>query len=221
MTLIVAGKLDNNPFLMVDCVGKQEDKFTFINKLTKFRSAKDTFYTLCGSDRFMYAISIYDEKIFLENKVINFNDDSFLNEVLEIYQLLIKRPEIKGSGNSEEINRIYVLNKDSIHFYDINFDEDDKIKDRVVTHIKNNYIVLPISPINPPEEIKNINDILPDIYQYCTSRIIAANRNNNGITLKNRFSFIHFADNNVDLRLPTKNNYEIVLGFVGAEYCEI
>ncbi|NJK96260.1 MAG: hypothetical protein HC905_16300 [Bacteroidales bacterium] len=78
MTYITCGKLNNKPFLMVDCVAtlKKNDnteKYYYRDKLTKLISSNiETFYVVTGTIAFEYAINVFDRKCHVDNICFDF-----------------------------------------------------------------------------------------------------------------------------------------------------
>jgi uncharacterized protein YcgL (UPF0745 family) len=228
MTHVIAGKLNNKPFLMVDCIGTKKENtkdgcYVFVNKLNKFSSIKDCFYTIAGSDRFKYAITLYDQKCHNENITTNFNESFFIDEVLDFFLKLIKRPESGGSGlYNNKFNRIYIIQSDNLLYYDIKLDENDENPEITKTIVENNHII-PVEFIyGIPKKIKVEEYDNLDMYQYCLSKIKnVINIDCDNFNIKNRVSYVSFLNNNLDFRLPFKNNNDYILDLIGANYCEL
>ena len=88
MTFIVAGKFNNNPFLMVDSVvsGNEHNNgkyYYFKNKLYKLNSSRDDMYfTLSGTAIILDILAEYDLWLIRQDGFIDFESDaSFITEL--------------------------------------------------------------------------------------------------------------------------------------------
>ena len=221
MTLVVAGKFKNQPFLMTDCVGSTINGLTFVSKLRKVRSNSNTYFSTVGSDNFARAIEIYDEDCHNQNTSIDFNSNEFIDEIIDIFRLLTLRHEIGGTGLSDNgFNRIYIIEPSNIMYYDIQFDQNHENPEYTTVTVDDNHIISALFVQGIPKPIGNTNFDTKDIYNSCVLSIkIAAYADQ--IDLKNKWSFISFEDGNIDYRVPYINKREHVLAYVGASYSEI
>lgn len=90
MTYIIAGKLQNNIFIMADCIVKNVEtkRETITNKIIKLYSSTDTFYTFTGVQFIDNCVKIYDYWMYKNKQKNDFIDSS---DSINNLQAVIKR----------------------------------------------------------------------------------------------------------------------------------
>lgn len=221
MTYIVCGKLNNKPFLMVDSVVTSTEnnvkKYHYREKLTKLSSTKnETFFTVMGSDAFVYSINLYDRKCHINNKTFNITNIDQINEVLELYKLIIKRVEYhKNTPRENSFNRIYFIDNNGVYYYTIT----EQIKAMPIVELENNQIIKPYSSFDTPNNIDKSFVDDNELIDYCKNLINKYQEY--GFDLKNRFSFILFDNSNKRFICSSNNNDENVLSLLSVNYDEL
>ena len=221
MTYIICGRLNNKLFLMVDCVGTSNHegvrKYHYRDKLTKLISTTDeTYCSLTGIDALQFAINAFDMKCYQNNMNFDFKNIKHINEILELYKLIINRPEYYGKMPVEiNFNRIYFINCCGIFYISVNkFFEASELME-----VENNRIIDPYCQFDTPNNLKKSFADNSDLINYCKNQI---NRfQDYGFDLKDKFSFIMFDENKKIYVNPSNNNEELILSIVGAEYGKI
>lgn len=221
MTYIVCGKINNNPFLMVDSVitSKEKDnkKYHYHEKLNKLITTKtDTFFTVMGSGAFIHAINIFDKNCHLNKTIFDFKNEEQINEILEIYKLIIKRPEYnKTTPFENSFNRIYFIDNSSVFYYTIT----EQIKAMPIVELKNNEIIKPYSSFYTPNNIDKSLVNKNELIDYCKNLINKYHEYD--FDLKNRFSFVIYDNNNMDFINSSNNLEENILSLFTVDYGEI
>jgi hypothetical protein len=218
MTYIACGKYNNKPFLMVDSVVTSNEnnvkKYHYREKLTKLISTEnETFFTVMGSDAFVYAINYLDRKCHINNKIFDFKNTDQINEILELYKLIINRVEYhKNIPRENSFNRIYFINKDTVYYYTIT----EQIKAMPMERLCNNQIIKPHSSFDTPNDIRKSFIDNEEVVNYC-KKLINDNQEY-GFDLKNRFSFILFENNDRNFICSSNNNEEGILSLLTVNY---
>ena len=228
MTYIVCGKFKNNPFLMVDCVATSRNKdgicgYNYTDKLIKLISPKEeTFVTLTGQDAFLKAIKIFDDKCHRNNDNFDFEDIKHINEIFEIYKLLIIRNECNDGHDlwkKFDFVKIFFVTKSDVKYYVLKKDIEKKwftLGGLKIQEIKYNEIMececgTFTCPFIDDEEKK----------KYCKDEIKKTSFEKYGFDLKDRFSFIMFKDDERIYEPPAITNEELVSLFVYEKYSEL
>ena len=221
MTYIACGKYNKKPFLMVDSVvtsnENNEKKYHYREKLTKLISTKnETFFTVMGTDAFVYAINLYDRKCHINKEIFNITNINQINEILELYKLIIKRVEYhRNTLRENSFNRIYFIDNNSVYYYTIT----EQIKVMPMVELEDNQIIKPYSSFDTPNNIKKsfIND--DELIDYC--KILINDNQEYGFDLKNRFSFILFDNDYRKFICSSNDNEESVLSLLTVNYDEL
>jgi hypothetical protein len=226
MTYIIAGKLNNNPFLMVDCVGTTANgEHQFMNKLNKLKSTKDeTFSVITGYDAFQYAINFFDTKCYENDIIFDIENESQINEILELYEFLKNNEKYtKGYDIEKDFYHtgLFFISKNNIVWYLINKDE-GKMVIRKKSRILNNQILDDIATTFNTDDFnfKNIDEII----NYCKTTIIKhykRKEETKNLDLKDKFSFIMFNENEKIKIFPYENNEELIDSIIGCDYSKI
>ena len=227
MTYIVAGKLNDNTFLMVDCVEtKENDEYSFCNKLTRLKSTEiETYSTITGYDAFEYAIKIFDTKCFDNNIILNIENEEHINEILEIYELLKINNSYTNGINIEknfDFACLIFINKDKVCQYYIKLNENGKMYINKNTLVGNNQLFEGL-PMLIDINNKNLNNS-GEIIEYCKNKIIRfykGQEKTENLDLKDKFSFIMFEGDKTTKLLPYKNNQELLFSEIGCDYSKI
>lgn len=221
MTYIVCGKINNNPFLMVDSVITSNEnnnkKYHYHEKLNKLITTKnETFFTVMGSGAFVHAINIFDKKCHLNKIIFDFKNEVQVNEILEIYKLIIKRPEYnKTTPHENSFNRIYFIDNRSVFYYTIM----EQIKAMPIVELKNNEIIKPYSSFDTPNNIDKSFADNNELVDYCKNLI---NRYQEySFDLKNRFSFVLYDNHKIYFINSSNNTEENILSLFTIDYSEI
>ena len=219
MTYITSGMINHKPFLMVDCVAKsRKDKsLHFTKKLNRLLSTKiETYFCLTGIDGMQRAISIFDRKCYENNVEFDFRNEDHINEILEIYKLLINKWEYNnGFEINNHFNRVYFINKEGVNYFQI----DDEMKLWDLIEIPNNKYIKPQYSTNQPIKFDLTFNNCDELINTCWNEILKIQDSN--INLKNRFSFIMFDNEQKIYVNPCRNNEEIILEYVGGNYSEL
>ena len=216
MTYIVSGKLNNCPFLMIDCVATTITINLLTTKKKLITTEEDTYFCHTGIDAYQFAVDCFDEKCYINNEKFDFKNINHINEILEIFKLLIIRPEYNQIGI--KINndcRLYFINKNGVYYY--NVDSDGDLYDLV--EVPNNTYIKPDNYLVTPIEIKIKIENNDELITFCKNKIL--NAQNYGIDIKDRLSYIIFNENQQLINNSIKNNKELVLSMVGADYNEL
>ncbi len=148
MTYILAGKLDKQPFLLVDCMSSfsqgGENYYRFTNKLVALHSSplKRTFFTLTGNEIWFHMIRIYDETKFLKNEFLDFRDIRSFDPIVKLYFEAYDVHQDKDNFNS--FSRAFFINSEDLWCYDFEFNYANK-SFNVKTHkiFDNYYFIFP------------------------------------------------------------------------------
>ena len=228
MTYIICGKFNNNPFLMVDCVATNRDvngicSYKYVDKLIKLISPKEeTFVTLTGQDTFLHAINIFDNKCHHNNINFDFEDINHINEIFEIYKLLIVRNELNNGRNLwDEFGfvKIFFVTKSNVKYYVLKKDIEKRwftLGGLTIQEIENNKTMeckCGIFTYQFKDE--------EDVKQYCKDEIKKSCLEKYGFDLKDRFSFIIFKDDKQLYEPSAITNEELVSLFVGEKYDDL
>jgi hypothetical protein len=222
MTYIVAGKFNNNTFLMTDCVGTPPNgKHMFCNKLVKLKSTmNETYSTITGYDSFQTAINLFDRKCFENDIIFDVENKNHINEILEIYEHLKDNIKHNIEKNFLHSGLFFILNN-KIVWYKIMRDENGKLEISLTSHIDNNHISEDFVDIHiNNNQFNNPNEII----NYCKQAIIKhykRKEETKNLNLKDKFSFIMFNGDEKIKILPYSNNKEFVLSEIGCKYVDI
>lgn len=220
MTYIISGKLNNKPFLMVDCVATNKNgeykTYHFRNKLNKLITTEiDTFFCFTGIDAYQHAINAFDEKCHIHNKNFDFKNINHINEILEIIDYLIKRNEYNNNRTIFLDCRMYFINKNGVYYYNIN--RDGNLSE--MFEIPNNRYIEPEDFMNTPIKFKKVIKNNDELINFSKDRILKVQ--DYGIDMKNKFSYALYDENNLILENSIKNNKELVLSMVCGKYNEL
>ena len=135
------------------------------------------------------AISIFDKKCYENDIQFDFRNEKHIDEILEIYKLLINRFEYNGGIEiKSHFNRIYFINKEGVYF--INIDDDMKLGELI--EIPNNRYIKPEYALNQPIKFDLEFNNTYELIETCWNEILKIQ--DYSIDLKDKFSFIMFDD---------------------------
>ncbi len=229
MTYIICGKIDNNPFLMVDCAGipTNGEDYIYHDKLVRLTATKkETYVTLTGQNAFQKAIEIFDNKCYLKHITFDFENIEQINEILDIYRILISRNEFSNGIDLWEkfiYVKIFFINESDVFFYIIKKDVETNgfnIIDNKIRQLKNDTIMDVCG--HETTDFHKLQD--DELIEYCKKTIINEHkllRGRDGLDLKDRFSYITFNNSVRKYINPSKNDEELVLSFICGKYEEL
>lgn len=211
MTYIVGGKLDNQPFLMVDCKienrKENEDvKYLFADKVVSFNSHIDeAFFCQMGHQLLKHFITMVDYMLTVEKRKIDVFDLKTMRDIFD---------EINNAFSYSHLNfmsddsSLFFISKNDICKYEISFDnEQKKYAVRWQVKIKNNKCLTS----NSPEE-RNVNCVEGDLKEFC-KWIIVQERRREIDDLKDRFTFISSDGNKLNYEYPYLSKNDIINQF--------
>ena len=223
MTYIVAGKLNNEPFLMVDSIvsNSENENKEFKIKLRKLDSVSNTYFCITGHSLLSAVIEEYNYWLSINNGVFYINSSDTIDEILKLFlhfnNNTLESYQIKKIYTNQ---RIFFINNESVIVYEI------KYYDGVFTHKKielldNETIDSTIS--NPKKTIKFKTElsIYDNCVKYLDSLVVNHIWSNPSIEVKfdNRFSFIHFQNKEIkDIKYPLKNINELIYDYYPLDY---
>ena len=225
MTYIVCGKINHKPFLMVDCVATKKindvKTYHYTDKLSRLiSSTEESYYCLTGKDAFEYAINAFDRKCFQNDINFDFKNIEHINEILELYKIIIKKPEYNGGQDimGEFIYcKIYFITRTDVYYYLITKDCSDNLILSEIKEVENNKIVNGFEP----ENIQNPDASNEEQIEICKKLIRCSSSQGYGIDLKDRFSSIMFDGNKKIYIDPSRNNNELVMTLIRGKYEEL
>lgn len=205
MTYIVGGKLNNVPFLMVDCIASGGNKTSFNNKLNKLESSENTFFTLTGNRELAHVIQILDSWLSINDLENDFmTGHNSMNSAIEIFYKYSDFQEcLKNINFQPSENRVFFINKDNLVYFDIKVHNSKlSIFNKVVL---DNFSKINSIMFNDPVSIDNITNSL---YDYCKNEILSLSIIGNAF--KDRFSFITFKEEKPIVKYPYKDQFDII-----------
>lgn len=204
MTYIVGGKLDDNPFLMIDCkVSNQEQGYIFEDKVVSFNSNKsEAYFCQMGCAVIKSLITMVDIILTYQNKKIDlFNHDDInwlfreINEAIKYSNLNIP------SGD----NLLFFISKNDICKYSVSYDIKRKEYINIVKTTIKNYECLTSNSII----CRNVNTQSDKLKSYCKD-IIEQEKMGLVDDLKDRFTFIYSAGDQLIYDFPFKSKNDVI-----------
>lgn len=135
MTFIVAGKIKNTPFILVDKITNLNPTEPPIDKSYTLKSNPKISLTLTGDSMLMDVIKTYDEELFVKNKsmvidkkTIDLFGNSLSENCIDEYEL-------------SNPNSIFFLENNNLYRYTLRFDKND-YKSCNVLHLNNNDVII-------------------------------------------------------------------------------
>lgn len=203
MTYIVGGKLNNNPFLMIDCKTQvNQNTYYYNDKVEGFNSVIDeTYFCQMGHTDVKKFIQMYDYILHYRKITIDvFNIRDVRNMFDDINQI------ITNTGyniNGDRGNHIYFISKNNICSYTVNI-----INNRYCQIQQNNIGNNTCSTSNSPQ-IRNVNVHFNSLENFCKN-IIEEEKCGIIDDLKDRYTFIICNDNTLHYKYPHKNEDDII-----------
>ena len=200
MTYIIAGKLKDRTFMMVDAIITNEKtrKKTFRNKLVKLDSSYETYYSMSGIAFIDNCIRVYDDWLSQNNKENDFiTGEESIKRLIKIIDKMLASCPVKVKLNS---NKIFFINKESVVYYKLIFDKNNKLlgtpkRYKLSTgQCINSIIDAPIEKCN--FNLENIEMSCEDYLNKMPSKQIPSKE----VDFKERFSFIELAPDKSPIR---------------------
>jgi len=205
MTYIVGGKLNNAPFLMIDCkVQNTEKEFKFQDKVVSFNSYNTVaFYCQMGHAIIKHFITMYDYMLTFGNKKINVCDINDIKEMFCVINEAIHKSNF--DINTIDDNHLFFITKDDICKYKVSFNNDEKKYFNITKiQINNNECVTSNSVLK-----RNVNVESGELKDFCKS-VIEQEKMGIEDDLKDRFTFIKSNGNELIYDFPYKSTNDII-----------
>jgi hypothetical protein len=210
MTYIVGGKFENNPFLMIDCKGVDEEgKALYSDKVVKLSSTEeDVYFCQMGHTGTKFLFQIFDEILTFEGKKFNVFDIQEIIKVFDKLSIIVQETDIDTIHYGE--NDLFFISNDKITKYVIQFDMLNKKFHRIYeVNVKNNECMSSNSPLIRDVVLNDIN-----LNEFCKDVI---EKEKNGIfdELKDRYTFIQSDGEKMIYHSPHKSRNDIVNMYLG------
>lgn len=208
MTYIVGGKLNSNPFLMIDCkVQNDKDIWYFQDKVVSFNSGiDDTYFCQMGHSIIKHFIMMYDYIMTVKGEKINVFELVEIKKMFDEinYALEYSNYDFKSEGG----NTLFFISKNDICKYIVNFNNETKKYNNISqVKIENNKCSTSNSPISRDVNIKQ-----PDLKKFCQD-VIEDEKMGIPDDLKDRYTFIYTLENKLNYAFPYKSKEDIINQF--------
>lgn len=216
MTYIMAGKLKGNPFLMVDSIGLNTvdptlPTFIFTNKLGKFASLDDVYFCVTGDAYIQSSIELLDKKNYLNKTKINYDNQSFIEDVFFFYRIL--DASTNTDPDIEQHAKIFMVDSKDITYYTLTYSttkleySKHNVQDNCfIAHLDGKF-----TTDNP------ISSLDQDLYTYCSNHITSASP----MSFNDRFSFVKYENKKSNYIKPYKKDEDMVAEFLWGNFNDL
>jgi hypothetical protein len=142
MTYILAGKFNNESFLMVDTVVNNLPNAAPTEKMYRCITNNQIYLSLTGDEELMQIIQIYDYWLYTQGLIITFD----LPTITTIAQLLPNIAALRNISLSKD-QRIFVVQGNNVDFFDLEYNQNNYINSSH-TSLPNDSIVFATDHVN-------------------------------------------------------------------------
>jgi hypothetical protein len=203
MTYIVGGKLDNRPFLMIDC--KQENQngqFLFADKVVSFNSHEsEAYFCQMGHGIVKHFITMIDYSLTFEERKINLFDVRDIRWVFDTINEAIQYSKYEFTSKD---HCLFFISKDNICKYTVLFDNKERRYHHVSQYtIENNQCYSSNSPA-----CRQVNVQESDLEEFCK---VVIEEEKAGIVddLKDRYTYIYSDGEKLKYQYPFKSKRDV------------
>lgn len=204
MTYIVGGKLNNIPFLLIDCKAKNEDgSLTFYDKVVSFNSHKEeAYFCQMGNAYIKDLITMSDYIMTYEKRKIDVFDFKDILKLFDEINVAIQYSEIDYVS---DYNSLFFISKSDVCKYNVYFDKDKK-KFYNISQVKieSNKCITSNSILT-----RDVRTQVKDLKDFCKN-VIEQEKMGVPDDLKDRYTFLTCDGNCLRYDFPYKSKYDII-----------